>query len=256
MATGMHSYGPDLTEEVMSRREALVLEHLPQVRLIAKRIHDRLPDYVTLDDLISTGVIGLMAAIDNFNPALNVQLNTYAERRIRGAIIDSLREADWAPRETRKRSKMIEAAIHRAKQRLGREPAEEEIAHELSIPLAEYQQWLGAVQSIELEHLEWAPGDNQGRELIQFVSSDEEQWPSNIVERSELERILALAIERMPKPERTVLNLYYFEELNLREIATVMKMHLSRIAQLRTQAVLRLRSHMERVWSNKPRRKT
>jgi RNA polymerase sigma factor for flagellar operon FliA len=251
----MYTYGPDASEEAASQREALVLQHLPQVRLIARRIHDRLPDYICLDDLISTGVIGLMAAIDNFNPALNVQLNTYAELRIRGAIMDGLREMDWAPRETRKRSKFIEAAIHRAKNRLGREPAEEEIAAELNIPTAEYQKWLGEVQSVELQRLEWAPGDDQGRELIRFISSDEETWPSNIVERSELERILALAIERMPKPERMVLNLYYFEELNLREIASIMKMHLSRIAQLRTQAILRLRCHLERVWFSQPRKR-
>jgi len=122
--------------------------------------------------------------------------------------------------------------------------------------MAAYQKWLSAMQSIELQHLEWAPGDNEGRELIHFVSADEESWPSNIVERSELERILALAIERMPKPERMVLNLYYFEELNMREIAVVMTMHLSRIAQLRTQAILRLRSHLQRVWLSRPRRKT
>jgi RNA polymerase sigma factor for flagellar operon FliA len=184
-----------------------------------------------------------------------VQLNTYAERRIRGAIIDSLREMDWAPRETRKRSKLIEAGIHRAKQRLGREPAEEEIAAELKIPLADYQKWLAEVQSVELERLEFAPGDNPGRDLLNFVSTGEDSWPSRIVERAELVRILALAIERMPKSERTVLSLYYYEELNLREIAEVMKMHLSRIAQLRTQAILRLRSHMERVWLTQPRRK-
>ena len=256
MATSMQTYRPDVDEEATSRREALVMEHLPQVRLIAKRIHDRLPDYIALDDLVSTGVIGLIAAIDNFDPTLNVQLNTYAERRIRGAIIDGLRDMDWVPRETRKRSKLVEAAISRAKQRLGREPVEEEIAVELDISVAEYQKWLSAMQAIELEHLEWAPADNQGRELIQFISGDEESWPSNIVERSELERILALAIERMPKPERMVLDLYYFEELNLREIAVVMTMHLSRIAQLRAQAILRLRSHLERVWLSRPRRKT
>jgi RNA polymerase sigma factor for flagellar operon FliA len=184
-----------------------------------------------------------------------VQLNTYAERRIRGAIIDSLREADWAPRETRRRSKAIEAAIHQAKQRFGREPAEEEIAAELQISVAEYQKWLADVQSVELERLEFEPGDTSGRNLIHFISSGEEAWPSHVVEKAELVRILALAIERMPKSERTVLSLYYYEELNLREIAEVMKMHLSRIAQLRTQAILRLRSHMERVWLNQPRRK-
>jgi len=255
MPTGTYAYRSAVDEDFASRREALVLEHLPQVRLIAKRIHDRLPDYICLDDLISTGVIGLMAAIDNFDPSLNVQLNTYAERRIRGAIMDSLREMDWAPRETRKRSKLIEAAIHRAKQRFGREPVEEEIAAELNITVAEYQKWLGDVQSVELERLEFAPGDNSGRELIHFVASGEDSWPSHIVERAELERILALAIDRMPKSERTVLSLYYYEELNLREIAEVMKMHLSRIAQLRTQAILRLRSHLERVWLSRPRRK-
>jgi RNA polymerase sigma factor for flagellar operon FliA len=255
MATGLQNYRPVGDEGVASQREALVLDHLPQVCLIARRIHDRLPDYVSLDDLISTGVIGLMAAIDNFDPTLGVQLNTYAERRIRGAIIDSLRESDWAPRETRKRSKLIEAAIHRAQQRFGREPAEEEIAAELNISVAEYQKWLGEVQSVELERLEFAPGDNPSRDLLNFVSSGEDAWPSHIVERAELVRILSLAIDRMPKAERTVLSLYYYEELNLREIAEVMKMHLSRIAQLRTQAILRLRSHMERVWLSQPRRR-
>ena len=238
------------------RREALVLQHLPQVRLIARRIHDRLPDYVSLDDLISTGVLGLLAAIDNFDPMMNVQLNTYAERRIRGAIMDGLREMDWAPRETRKRAKLIEAAIHRAKQKFGREPSEEEIAAELNISQAEYQGWLSEVQSIELERLECAGGPNEGPDLISFISDDQASLPSHLLERSELERILALAIERMPRMERTVLSLYYYEELNLREIAEVMKMHLSRVAQLRVQAILRLRSHLERVWLSLPKRKS
>src|ERR1700739_3836129 len=160
MATGLQHYRPAGVEDATSEREALVLEHLPQVCLIARRIHDRLPDYISLDDLISTGVIGLMAAIDNYDASLGVQLNTYAERRIRGAIIDSLREMDWAPRETRRRSKAIEAAIHRAKQRYGREPSEEEIASELKIDIAEYQKWLAEVQSPELERLELEPNDN------------------------------------------------------------------------------------------------
>src|SRR5579872_4944318 len=255
MATGLNSYRPTADEGAGSQREALVLEHLPQVCLIARRIHDRLPDYIALDDLISAGVIGLMAAIDNFDPTMGVQLNTYAERRIRGAIIDSLREMDWAPRETRKRSRLIESAIHRAKQRYGREPAEEEIAGELGITIAEYQSWLSEVQSVELERLEFEPADAPGRNLLRFLSSGEDAWPSHVVERAELERILALAIERMPKSERTVLSLYYFEELNLREIGEVMGMHLSRIAQLRAQAILRLRSHLERVWLGLPRRK-
>ena len=255
---GATSYGDlaVLGEEYALRREALVLQHLPQVRLIAKRIHGRLPSHISMDDLVSAGVIGLLSAIDNFDPMLNVQLNTYAERKIRGAILDSLREMDWAPRETRKKSKLIEGAIHRAKQRLSREPVEEEIAAELNIPPAEYQKWLMEVRSVDLERLERTAGDDSGRDLLNFISDDEENLPSRIVERSALEKTLTAAIERMPKIERTVLSLYYYEELNLREISEVMGLHLSRIHQLRVQAVLRLRSHLERVWLSQPRSKS
>jgi len=256
MATGTYGYQPAAyADAALMQREALVLQHLPQVRLIARRIHDQLPDYISLDDLISTGVIGLLAAIDKFDPSLNVQLNTFAERKIRGAILDGLRETDWAPRKVRKKSKLIQAAIHRAKQRAGRDAAEEEIAAELGIPLAEYQKWLTEVKGVELERLEFAGGDKTGRSFIQFIAGGEESSPFNILERSELERILALAIDRIPKIERTVLHLYYFEELNLRQIGEVVGMHLSRVAQLRTQAILRLRSHLERVWTSQPRRK-
>jgi RNA polymerase sigma factor for flagellar operon FliA len=252
MGTGTVSYGPQCAvgDDAVLRREKLVLEHLPQVRIIAGRIHDKLPDHISLEDLVSTGIIGLLTAIDNFDPSFHVQLKTYAEHRIHGAIMDSLRGMDWAPRETRKRSKLIERAIFQVKQRMGREPFEEEIAAELGIPIAEYHQWLGESQSVEILRLEASSGDNQNFDLLDVISDDENSWPSRIVERSELERILALAIDRMPQQERVVLSLYYYEELTLREIAEVMGMHLSRIGQLRVQAILRLRSHLERVWSS------
>jgi RNA polymerase sigma factor for flagellar operon FliA len=255
MATGSHVYRSTIKDADELQREALVLQHLPQVRLIAKRIHDRLPAHISLDDLISTGIIGLLAAIDNFDPSQNVLLKTYAERKIRFAIMDGLREMDWVPRDTRQKTKLIEAAIFKAKQRLVREPAEEEIAAELNITLTTYQSWLTEVQSVEMARLEYASGDDQTTSLLNFIPDDGESWPSQIVERSELERIMTTAIDRMPKMERTVLSLYYFEELNLREIAEVMGMHLSRIAQFRAQAILRLRSHLERVWLSQPRRK-
>jgi RNA polymerase sigma factor for flagellar operon FliA len=135
------------------------------------------------------------------------------------------------------------------KQRLGREPTEEEIASELHIPQAEYRQWLGGIQAINLERLECIFTDGQEYSMLRFISDDEENWPSHLVERAELERILALAIERMSKLERTILNLYYYEELNLGEISKIVGLHLSRVAQLRVQAILRLRSHLRRVWS-------
>src|ERR1700681_2653793 len=113
------------------KRERLILEHLPQVRLIARRIHERLPENISLDDLVSTGVIGLISAIDNFDPTQNVKLKTYAEYKIRGAILDSLRGLDWAPRQKRRQSKQIEAAIAIAEQQLQRSPTEDEIAAQL-----------------------------------------------------------------------------------------------------------------------------
>lgn len=229
-------------------RETLILEHLPQVRLIARRIHERLPGSVSLDDLISTGTVGLISAIDNFDPKLNVKLKTYAEYKIRGAILDSLRGMDWAPRQQRKRVKQIEAAIASLEQRNHRAPSEDEIAKELGLSTAEYHDWLIDVRGVNLGRLEGHSGEDESRDLLRFVSDSEELWPSRIVERAELERLLAQAIQKMPYVERTVLNLYYHEELTLREIARVVKLHESRVSQLKSQAILRLRSYLEKRW--------
>lgn len=229
-------------------REALILDHLPQVRLIARRIHERVPSSVALDDLISTGILGLISAIDNFDPNLNVKLKTYAEYKIRGAILDSLRGMDWAPRQQRKRVKMIESAISALEQRNHETPSENEIAAELGLPMEEYHEWLIDVRSVNLGSLESTSGEEDGRDLLRFLSDREELWPSRIAERAELERLLAQAIERMPYVERTVLSLYYHEELTLREISRVVRLHESRVSQLKSQAILRLRSYMEKRW--------
>jgi RNA polymerase sigma factor for flagellar operon FliA len=132
----MHGYSVS-GEMSVDERERLILEHLPQVRLIARRIQERLPESVSLDDLVSTGVLGLISAIDNFDASHNVKLKTYAEYKIRGAILDSLRGLDWAPRQKRRKSKQIESAISAAEQRLHASPSEEEIAAELGISIDE-----------------------------------------------------------------------------------------------------------------------
>ncbi|MCC7176137.1 MAG: FliA/WhiG family RNA polymerase sigma factor [Bryobacterales bacterium] len=237
-------------EEACSERERLILEHLSQVRLIARRIHERLPESVCLDDLVSTGIVGLISAIDNFDPSQNVKLRTYAEYKIRGAILDSLRGLDWASRDRRRKAKQIEAAIAAAEQKAGRTPAEEEIAAELRVGLEEYRQWLVDIQGLAMNSLDYTGEYGDNRRLLETVSDREEHWPSRLLESSELERLLAEAIERMPQVERTVLSLYYKEELTLREIAEVMKLHLSRISQLKSQALLRLRAYMEKRWPN------
>ncbi len=231
-----------------AERERMILEHLPQVRLIARRIHERLPESVNLEDLVSTGVVGLISAIDRFDASHNVKLKTYAEYKIRGAILDSLRGLDWAPRQQRKKSKQIESAIAKAEQRLQRMPSEDEIADQLGISIEEYHDWLVDIRGVNLGSLECASSDEDGRDLLKFISDDEESWPSHLLERAELERLLADAIEKMPKMEKTVLGLYYHEELTLREIAKIVKLHESRISQLKSQAILRLRTYMEKCW--------
>ena len=242
----MHPYLATV-EPSAGERERLILEHLPQVRLIARRIHDRLPESVSLEDLISTGIVGLISAIDHFDPGHNVKLKTYAEYKIRGAILDSLRGLDWAPRQQRKRVKRIEAAIASAEQKLRRMPTEEEIAAELNLNTSEYHEWLVDIRGINLGSLESTCGQD-GRNLLRYISDDEESWPSRVVERAELEKLVAEAIEKMPYVERTVLSLYYHEELTLREIAKVIRLHESRVSQLKSQAIVRLRSYMRKRW--------
>ena len=230
-------------------RERLILEHLPQVRLIARRIHDRLPESVSLDDLISTGIVGLISAVDRFDATQNVKLKTYAEYKIRGSILDSLRGLDWAPRPQRKRAKQIEAAISSAEQRLHRAPSEEEIAAELGQTIEEYHEWLVDIRGLNLGSLESAtPDEDNNRDLLNYISDNEESWPSRQLERSELQALLAQAIAAMPEVERTVLSLYYYEELTLREISKIIRLHESRISQLKSQAILRLRTYMEKRW--------
>jgi RNA polymerase sigma factor FliA len=218
------------------------------VKLIARRIHERLPVSVSLDDLISTGVLGLISAIDRYDASHDVKLKTYAEYKIRGAILDSLRGLDWAPRQQRKRAKLIEASIAVLEQQLQRTPVEEEIASHLGIPVSEYQEWLSEARGLTLGSLESAGSEDEGRDLLRYLSDSEETWPSHLFERAELVRILAEAIDRMPVIEKTVLSLYYYEEMTLREIARIVDLHESRISQLKSQAILRLRSFMKKRW--------
>ena len=242
----MSSYG---VSDVISERERerLILEHLPQVRLIARKIQERLPENIALEDLVSTGVIGLISAIDNFDPAHNVKLKTYAEYKIRGAILDSLRGLDWAPRQKRRKAKQIEAAIVAVEQRFQRPPTEEEIAARLDISLDEYHQWLVEIRGLNIASLEYA-GQEQGRDLLHYIPDTEEDLPSALLERSELQRLLAEGIRQIPAIEQTVLGLYYGEELTLREIAQIVQLHESRISQLKSQAILRLRARLSAKW--------
>jgi RNA polymerase sigma factor FliA len=228
-------------------RERLILEHMPQVNLIARRIHETLPGNVCLDDLVSSGVVGLIMAIDNYDPSQAVKLKTYAEYKIRGAILDSLRGMDWASRHRRKKYKEIEAAITAAEKKLCRPPAEEEIAAELGMTLDEYRARLVEVQGLTLGSLEMTVGSENGHDLLSIIPSGEE-LPSATVERAELERLIARAVDELPEPEKLILALYYQEELTLREIGDIVNLRVSRVSELKTTSILRLRAYVAQQW--------
>jgi len=247
------SFGPteNLSSEILSKdeRDRLILKHLPQVRMIARRIHDRLPENVSLDDLVSTGVLGLISAIDRFDESRGVQLSTYAEHKIKGAILDGLRRLDWAPRQDRRHAKQIDAAIAVTEQRLQRSPTEEEVATELSLTVDRYHQWQMKVRGLKLGRLEWrASGDSESHDVLNWIASDQREWPTALLERSELKRALVDAISGIPVVEKTILSLYYRDEMTLRDIAKIIGLHESRISQLKAQAILRLRTCMAKLW--------
>ena len=224
------------------------MEHLPQVRWVATRIHEKLPDATCLEDLISIGIVGLINAIDNFDPQFNVKLKTYAEHKIRGAILDSLRGLDGIPAHKRKNLKQMQAAVGVLEQRLQRAPSEEEIAAHLGISLQAYQDALLELRGVSLGSLDSTTHDDDSRSLINFIADPEENSPVRQLERSELQKLIAEGLKKMPRVEGMVLDLYYRQELGIREIAPILGLHITRVSQIKAQAVLRLRNYLQRHW--------
>ncbi|HEY4361271.1 MAG TPA: FliA/WhiG family RNA polymerase sigma factor [Bryobacteraceae bacterium] len=231
-----------------AEREQQILDHLPQVKWIATRIHDRLPENTCLEDLISTGIVGLIHAIDSFDPSFNVLLKTYAEHKIRGAILDSIRGLDGVPPHKRKRLKQIQAGIAALEQQLQRPPEEQEIAAHLGVSLREYQDSLLELRAVSIGSLDAAPTDDDSRNILYYTADKEENSPARMLEHAELQKVIQEGLEKMPKVERIVLDLYYRQGQNIREIAPVLGLHITRISQIKAQAVMRLRNYIGRRW--------
>jgi RNA polymerase sigma factor FliA len=226
-------------------RQRILSEQLAQVRYIARRIHDRLPRHVPLEDLVHAGVVGLIDALEKFDLRKRVQFGSYAKFRIRGAILDSLRELDWGPRDLRRQARSIEEAHNRLRFRLGRHPTEPELARELSIPLEELQKLLGDINALEIGSLRMiSPQDGREEDLSERVSADRDSSPLTQYLNSEMKEIVSHAIRELPERERQVLSLYYFEELTMKEIGTLMGVGESRVSQIHSMAVLRLRTQI------------
>ena len=226
----------------VAEHEQLLLEHLPTVRYVAKQIHDRLPQHVELEDLVSAGIVGLIDAFSKFDHAKQVQFKSYAQFRIKGAILDSLRSVDWSPRELRRKGRAVEEAIRSTTKRLGRVPAEQEIAKELELSLSEYQALLGDLKGLEIGTLHLERSEESGDEELAYIPGAPEDEPLFQCLKGEMKQRLADAIEELPEKERMVLTLYYFEELTMKEIGLTLGVVESRISQVHASAVLRLRS--------------
>jgi RNA polymerase sigma factor for flagellar operon FliA len=230
-----------LEDGVAGDRDQMLLEHLPTVRYIARRIHERLPQHVELDDLISAGVVGLIDAFAKFDHEKKVQFKSYAQFRIRGAILDSLRTLDWSPRELRRKGRAVEEAIRSVTQRLGRAPVEQEIAGEMQLSLDEYQQLLGDLKGLEIGSLHMERSEDSGDEELSYIPGSPEEDPLFRCLKGEMKQRLIDAIEELPEKERMVLTLYYYEELTMKEIGQTLGVVESRVSQIHSSAVLRLR---------------
>lgn len=230
------------SDAAAGERDMLLMEHLPTVRYIARRIHERLPQHVDLDDLVSAGVVGLIDAFSKFDQSKKVQFKSYAQFRIRGAILDSLRTLDWSPRELRRKGRAVEEAIRSLTQSLRRAPTEQEIAAEMKLSLAEYQQLLGDLKGLEIGSLHIERSEDSGDEELAYVPGSPEEDPLFRCLKGEMKQRLADAIDELPEKERLVLTLYYYEELTMREIGLTLGVVESRVSQIHSSAVLRLRS--------------
>ncbi|WP_420239902.1 FliA/WhiG family RNA polymerase sigma factor [Telmatobacter bradus] len=223
-------------------QERVLLEHLPIVRFLARRIHERLPQHVDIEDLVSAGVVGLMDAFAKFDPNKKVQFRSYAQFRIRGAILDSLRTLDWSPRELRRKGRAVEEAIRTLTARNGTAPGEPEVADELGLSLEDYQQLLGDLKGLEIGTLHMERNEDSGEEELAYVPGRPEEDPLFRCLRGELEERLADAIVHLPDRERLVMTLYYYEEMTMREIGLALGVVESRVSQVHASAVAHLRS--------------
>jgi len=221
-------------------------QYSPLVRRLAHQMIAKLPANVEIDDLIQVGMIGLNEALSRFDAGQGVQFETFATQRIRGAMLDELRGGDWMSRGDRRQQRAIEAAVHRLEHKLQRAPNESEIADEMGMLLADYQELLGKVRGTQLFYLEDLSGDD-GDDFLDRHVADESANPLAMLQDQRMREALVDAIGKLPEREQYVMSMYYEHDMNLKEIATVLGVTESRVCQLHSQSVARLRSKL-RQW--------
>lgn len=241
------AYQEQASERSQQTRQTIIVQHLSLVRYLVGRFVAQLPPHLDPQDLTSAAVIGLIHAADRFDPTRGVQFKTFAEQHIRGAILDELRASDHLSRTVRDKCKMVEREMHQLEHRLGRNPTGEEMAQSLSISMDEYHQLLEEVHEFSFISIDDSWDDEEGHplSLADVIGDDESRSPQNRAMASQLTETLGAAIDALPDKERLAVTLYYYEELNLKEIGAIMGLTESRICQILSQAMTRLKGKMK-----------
>jgi RNA polymerase sigma factor FliA len=237
---------PASRDLLTAEQEQVMLEHLPIVGIIARRIHERLPQHVPIEDLYSAGILGLLDAFGRFDPSKQVKFRSYAQFRIRGAILDSLRTLDWSPRHLRRQGRAVEQAIQALIRQFNRSPTDMEIAQKLNIPLVAYQQLLGELKGLEIGSLHSERSEDSDEEELDLIPGRPEDDPLFRCLDGEMRKRLTEAINNLPERERLVLTLYYYEETTTKDIGEILGVVESRVSQIRASAVLHLRARLAR----------
>jgi RNA polymerase sigma factor for flagellar operon FliA len=227
-----------------AEQEQLMIEHLPIVRFVALRIHERLPQHVPFEDLYSAGVVGLMDALGKFDRSKHIKFRGYAQFRIRDAILDTLRSLDWSSRGLRRNGRATEQAIQTLTAELGRAPSDLEIGNELRVDLESYQQLLAELKNLEIGTLHAKRWEDSGEEELVCLPNRPEDDPLFRYLHVEMRERLTEAIEHLPERERLVLTLYYYEEMTMKEIGIILGVQQARVSQIHASAVLHLRARL------------
>jgi len=248
----LKKYKEEPTKLTAHQKDKLILEYAPLIKFIAQKIAVRLPSNIELDDLISSGVIGLMDAIEKYDPTRDNKFKTYAEFRIRGAILDELRAQDWVPRSVRDKAKMLDRATLELEASLGRSANEEEVAAKLGVSMEDYYDLLNQVRPISVLSIDDAAtfSNVDKKSILNILEGCKLNNPLTQLNLKSVKEVMAKAIEDLPERQRLVLSLYYYEDLNLKEIGKILRVTESRVSQLHAQAISRLRAKLAQFFED------
>ena len=245
--------GKQIVEEIeitTENREEVIIRYSPMIKYVANRIAMRLPPHIEVDDLISVGVLGLMDAISKYDSSRGAKFKTYAEFRVRGAILDELRSLDWVPRSIRQKASAVEKVVRSLEAKLRRLPEDEEVAKEMDLTLDQFYRTIDETKSVpvfSLEDLGIAKESGEQQSLLDCLAGKADADPQTQIRLIELKEIIAKAIDTLPEKERLMVSLYYYEELTMKEIGAVLDITESRVSQIHSKAVLHLRTKLKSI---------